>query len=310
MKRLRGLGECVWVLQLGPAVKRYSNAVTPKWAAIIAVLHFRVLQQTRIHLYICRMASQHDNLHKWQQQFFERMEHPEQLLDLFDCIPGVCMYTKDLESRFVRTNRVFQKLVGASDQSELIGRTDFDFFPPAIASQYVAEDKRVISHGSLVDQVWMVPEQSGVPRLYFCSKRQLHDGEGQVIGVAAVKRPFEYAGDKSAHLGRLVKVMAFVTDHYQQSITVTDMANQVSLSASQLQREFSKYFGITPIRYLREVRIGVARRLLESSELDMVEISAQCGFYDQSHFSRHFKSTTGLSPLKYRSRFRSRESNN
>ena len=52
------------------------------------------------------------------------------------------------------------------------------------------------------------------------------------------------------------------------------------MKVSQLQ------FGITPIRYLREVRIGVARHLLESSDVDLSQIAAKCGFYDQSHLIR------------------------
>ncbi|HIK90856.1 MAG TPA: helix-turn-helix domain-containing protein, partial [Planctomycetes bacterium] len=62
-------------------------------------------------------------------------------------------------------------------------------------------------------------------------------------------------------------------------------------------------FGITPNHYIREVRIGVARHLLESDQLSMAQVASQCGFYDQSHFSRQFKKSTGLSPLQYRRRY-------
>lgn len=132
----------------------------------------------------------------------------------------------------------------------------------------------------------MVPGKSGVPRLYLCSKIPLHDRNGAVVGIAGIKRPYEYSADDSAGYSRLINVIAYVTEHYAGDITVTDMANHVSLSVSQLQREFSKNFGITPIRYLREVRIGVARHLLESSDVDLSQIAAKCGFYDQSHLIR------------------------
>ena len=45
------------------------------------------------------------------------------------------MYIKDAESSFVRANRVVCDVVGAGHPDELIGHTDFDFFPPAIAAQ-------------------------------------------------------------------------------------------------------------------------------------------------------------------------------
>ena len=102
-----------------------------------------------------------------------------------------------------------------------------------------------------------------------------------------------------------MSVVGFVSEHYSDDIEVGDMAEHVLLSASQLQREFATHFGISPNRYLREVRIGVARHMLESTDLPMSQIANDCGFYDQSHFTRQFKSSTGLTPLNYRTRFRS-----
>lgn len=242
---------------------------------------------------------------QWQEQFFKRLARPRTLLDLFDTIPGVYMYIKDTEGRFVRANRVVSDVVGTAHPDDLIGRTDFDFFPPAIAAQYVAEDQRVITSGeSLSDQVWMVPGKSGVPRLYLCSKIPLHDRKERVVGIAGLKRPYEFSSDDSAGYSRLISVISFVTENYAQDIEVTDMAEHVLLSVSQLQREFSKSFGITPNRYLREVRVGVVRHLLQNSDLSLSTIAADCGFYDQSHMTRHFKASTGLTPLKYRQRFR------
>jgi transcriptional regulator GlxA family with amidase domain len=132
----------------------------------------------------------------------------------------------------------------------------------------------------------------------------LHDRKDRVVGIAGLKRPYEFSADDSAGYSRLVSVITFVTENYAQDIEVSDMAEHVLLSVSQLQREFSKSFGITPNRYLREVRVGVVRHLLESSDLPLTTIAADCGFYDQSHMTRHFKSSTGLTPLKYRQRFR------
>ena len=77
----------------------------------------------------------------WQDRFFKQLAHPLTLLELFDTIPHVYMYIKDTESRFVRANRVVCDVVGVGHPDEVIGHTDFDFFPPAIAAQYVAEDQ-------------------------------------------------------------------------------------------------------------------------------------------------------------------------
>jgi transcriptional regulator GlxA family with amidase domain len=57
------------------------------------------------------------------------------------------------------------------------------------------------------------------------------------------------------------------------------------------------------VQYIREVRVGVARHLLETSNQSLTNIAVQCGFYDQSHFTRQFKASTGITPLDYRRRF-------
>jgi AraC-like DNA-binding protein len=240
-----------------------------------------------------------------QNKFFARLANPRALLGLFDVVPGVYLYIKDVNGQFVLGNQTVCDVVGVNHPEQLIGKTDLDFFPPAIATQYVAEDRRVIeSRESLSDQVWMVPGRNGIPRVYLCSKIPLFDKKNKVAGIAGLKRPYEYSANESSGASRLVRVIAFVTENYAAEIGVAEMAEQAHLSVSQLQREFSKHFGITPIRYLREVRIGVVRHMLENSDLAVSQIAADCGFYDQSHLTRNFQNSTGLTPLKYRKRYR------
>ncbi len=241
----------------------------------------------------------------WASRFFESLARPDEWFDLFDRLPGIHLYVKDAESRFVRANQALCDVVGVAAPANIVGRTDFDFFPPAIAAQYIAEDRRVItSDRPLANQAWLVPGSDGIPRLYLCDKIPLHARDGQVVGLAGVNRPYEHSAGMVEGYSRLLKVVAFVTDHYRETIEVGDLAAQAGLSVSQLQREFSRHFGITPTSYVREVRVGMARHLLETSDLPVSRIALECGFYDQSHFNHYFKALTGLTPLKYRQRFR------
>ncbi len=225
-------------------------------------------------------------------------------MELFDFMPDLYVYAKNSDGEFVRANKVVCRVLGVKEETEIIGRTDFDFFPPAIASQYIEEDRRVIkTNAPLTDQIWLVPDSNGIPQLYTCNKIPLTGKNSEVIGIAGVKRPYSQATSTSKGLTRLMRVVEFVTKHYADPITVTDMAQEIGLSNSQLHREFVKRFGITPNDYIREVRIGVARYQLESEQAPVGEIANRCGFYDQSHFSRGFKSSTGMTPLQYRKRF-------
>ena len=168
----------------------------------------------------------------------------------------------------------------------------------------MAEDRRVIEAAEpLTEQVWLVPDTQGVPQVYLCNKIPLFNRRNVVIGIAGVKRPFEQTATASGGHERLLKVLQYVSTHYGEELVVADLAQHANLSVSQLHREFARRFNITPNRYLREVRIGVARHMLESSQKPLSEIAIECGFYDQSHFSRQFKASTGLSPSDYRGRF-------
>ena len=219
------------------------------------------------------------------------------------------MYSKNSDGQYVRANKVVCRVFGVDNEEQILGRTDFDFFPPAIAAQYVDEDRRVIkANAPLTDQIWLVPDSQGIPQLFICNKIPLSNPLGEVIGIAGVKRPYSQLASSSTGHERLMQVVEFVTNHYSDPITVKDLAAEVSLSTSQLHREFSKRFGITPNDYIREVRIGVARYLLESEYAPVGEVAVRCGFYDQSHFTRSFKASTGITPLQYRKRFSSTES--
>ena len=255
-------------------------------------------------LYNPRMPRQSDSSETEQDAFFTAISNPIDLLQLFEFLPEVYHYVKDKQGRYMRANRVVCRVVGVESDQEMIGRTDFDFFPPAIASQYVDEDRRVIrSRAPLSDQIWLVPDANGVPQIFLCNKVPLFNSRGKVIGIAGVKRPYKQTIDLASDRGRLMKVVEFVTANFQEPIQVSDLAEQAALSESQLHREFARRFGITPNQYIREVRIGIARHLLETEDLSMAQVAGQCGFYDQSHFSRQFKTSTGLTPLQYRRRF-------
>jgi transcriptional regulator GlxA family with amidase domain len=81
------------------------------------------------------------------------------------------------------------------------------------------------------------------------------------------------------------------------------MARSAQLSVSQLQREFRRLLHMTPSDYLLRVRVLMARRRLEQTAEPIGAIALDTGFYDQSHFTRTFRTITGLRPLEYRRRF-------
>lgn len=227
----------------------------------------------------------------------------EQLLELFDVLPDVVLFVKDRASRFVRANRAFLVMHGCRSRSDVVGRTDHDFHPPALAAQYVTEDERVMRSGRpLKDQAWLVPDHTGMPAWFLCTKLPLFDANGKVSGLAGILRPFDHAGNAPQEYRRLTPAIQLVTSGYGRPIRAGELADACGLSLSQLQREFRRLFGMSPSDYILRTRLLVARRMLERSAATVGEVAAACGFYDQSHFTRAFKAHAGMPPQAHRRR--------
>lgn len=63
---------------------------------------------------------------------------------------------------------------------------------------------------------------------------------------------------------------------------------------------FKKHMGISLMKYSKKIKIDRAKVLLTTTNKSMLDIAISLGFYDQSHFSRTFKSFTGISPSEFR----------
>ncbi len=95
---------------------------------------------------------------------------------------------------------------------------------------------------------------------------------------------------------------AFMEAHYAEHIDLEQICRRAGLSKSALLRAFTRSKGVTPYRYLENIRIGRAKRLLEQGASPL-EAALQTGFSDQSHFTNYFSRFIGLSPGIYRDIF-------
>jgi AraC-like DNA-binding protein len=225
---------------------------------------------------------------------------------LFDHLPDTYLFVKDRHSRFVQVNAALARLEGCHSPDEMYGRTDFDFHPPIMAAQYIAEDDRVMAKREpLIDQLWLVAGADGMPLWYRSTKVPLISRDDEVIGIGGVMRPVAQAGTPPADYARIAKALDLVQQRHHERLAVGDLARAAGLSISQLQREFVRLLGMSPSDYITRVRVLLARRALERGDRAVGAIALDLGFYDQSHFTRVFRQQTGLTPLAYRQRFRS-----
>lgn len=242
---------------------------------------------------------------KFRDDFLKRLDNKLHLEELFNYIPDAYFFAKDAQGRFINISRAWMDVRAIPCEEDIIGKTDFDIHPQDLAEQYVAEDQRVMESGTpLPNQVWLIPDRQGNLKWYLCSKIPLFGDGGKVIGVAGVLRDIKVAGSEFQSYQELDQVIAYVLEHYQERIQISELADLIFLSVSQLDRKFKKLYQITPQKYILRVRINAACQLLTRTEKRVSEIALESGFYDQSYFTKQFVNLMGLSPSEYRKRFR------
>lgn len=91
-----------------------------------------------------------------------------------------------------------------------------------------------------------------------------------------------------------------LNDEWYLNHSLTDLSLKTGVHPVTISKYFPKYFGCTIGDYMRRLRISHSLRLIKDNPESLTEIALKCGFADQSHFTRVFKSYTGLNPLTYR----------
>ena len=104
----------------------------------------------------------------------------------------------------------------------------------------------------------------------------------------------QYSGGLSKP--KLQQAIAHIQAHFDQDLSLDEIAAQVNLSAYHFARLFKQSTGLAPHQFQTHYRVERAKELLQAGEMTISEIAAAVGFYDQSHLSRHFKRIVGVSP--------------
>jgi AraC-like DNA-binding protein len=118
---------------------------------------------------------------------------------------------------------------------------------------------------------------------------------GREAAAAAVKMAGKFS---SAQQGRLHR---FVEENVGAPLGLAELARLTGYSPQHFARLFRNSFGTSPHRYVLQLRIEHAKRMLRADHHSLSEVALACGFADHSHFSTAFARSTGVSPGRYRS---------
>jgi AraC family transcriptional regulator len=142
---------------------------------------------------------------------------------------------------------------------------------------------------------WLLEMIGDVGAIGFDSASQRFDLRQVAPGGEPMPKP------RGLSARRLKAVLGYIREHLDAALTLRDLAAVAHLSPYHFARRFKESTGLPPRRYLIARRIERAKELLRGEEeLTLAQVAARAGFWDQGHFTRHFKRLVGVTPKHFR----------
>ena len=123
--------------------------------------------------------------------------------------------------------------------------------------------------------------------------------------AAHLRRSGPDRGPRSLGPDERRKVHEFIRSHLADDPSLTELAAIVGLGPRHFSALFNRTFGCSPYRYILNLRLAEAARLLTTTSRDVREVAYELGFCSQSHFTAMFRKAYGVTPARYGSGRRS-----
>lgn len=119
-------------------------------------------------------------------------------------------------------------------------------------------------------------------------------------GLYRLRSPSKVTTGHHQQLRAIKDMVAFIGDHYKESITLQDISEVGNVSKTGCCTMFREYIHTSPIAYLNRCRLEQGAALLADSDLSVTQIAYSVGFSGASYFAEMFRQQYGLSPREYR----------
>ena len=95
-------------------------------------------------------------------------------------------------------------------------------------------------------------------------------------------------------------IISYISNNYEENLTLTSIANRFGVSKYSLSRMFSNVLGVSFYQYINLLRIDFAEILLVNTDLSITDIAIKCGYNNQQTFNRAFKDRNKTTPSMFR----------
>ena len=235
-----------------------------------------------------------------QAEFFASLADPYAFRAMFDLLPDVVFFIKDLKSRLVGGNKVLIERLGLKSEAEVVGQMDERFVPEKLARAFRVDDERVFSsRAPLINrlEVWLT--ESGELDWFQTTKVPLFGKNGEVVGLMGTTRHDINRATYKPETD-LTSVTSYLEKHSDRIVTNAELASECGMSERTLNRKVNQVFGVTPYELMIRIRIQKAAEALLQTSAKVQDVALAYGFCDQSTFTQHFRKRMGMTPRQFR----------
>jgi AraC-like DNA-binding protein len=220
---------------------------------------------------------------------------------LFDELPDVVFFVKDLQGRYSSVNDTLLKRCALERREELLGLTAEEVYPTPLGAGYTAQDQLVLQKGiEIRDKLELHLYPGGGQGWCLTFKTPMRDGAGAITGLVGISRDLHRPDEHDADYRRLARAVDDLQQRYAETVRIEALARSVGLSLDRFERLVKRVFYLTPRELLIKTRIEAASKLLVEGDGSVSEIAYACGYCDHSAFTRQFKATVGVAPAVFR----------
>ena len=240
-----------------------------------------------------------------REQFLEQIRPEESFQLLFDHIPGVLFFAKDLEGRLFAANQALLDLYGYEIAEDFWGVTDFVLLPRSLAEKFRKDDIEVVETGQpMLEIVEVFISRQGIPAWFLTNKFPIFSKGVQAIGVMGTIQDYDQQRELLPADSDISPALNHIGANFNREIPIPGLAEKCGLSVRQFERKFKEHLKTPPQQYIIKMSVHAACDQLRSSRKPIADIAPDLGFYDQAAFSRQFRKHMGMTPMFYRKEYR------
>jgi PAS domain S-box-containing protein len=236
-----------------------------------------------------------------QAELFSQLSEPFTGEALFDRLPDVVYFVKNRRGQYVVVNQTLAERCGGLAKEALIGRCADEVFPEPLGRSYREQDERVLTSGeAILNQLELHFYPSGGRGWCLTNKLPLRDRSGRVVGLVGVSKDLQAASEGGKDYAPIAAAVRQIQSNFGGSLRVRQLADQAGLSQYQFEERIRRIFHLTAGQLIQKTRIEAAMKRLRDTNDPIAAVAQDCGYSDQSAFTRQFRQTTGVSPSAYR----------